>query len=317
MGVNDGNMTSESPHKGPGRRDREITLSGLRTFVAVAEMRSFAGAAHALGVSQPTVSVQLAALEEACGVLLLNRRPNLELTEAGAELFVRARLAVGRVEEFASSAKDLRQMQRGSLRVGMSTPQSALPIIAAFMKTYPAVTVATTIGNTAELLDQVARSRIDVGVMTLIEPPSSFACVPVASPRLMICLLADDPLAQRPVLHPHDISERLFLLREAGSMTRAVVEACFAAEGVPLNVSLVLASREAVKEAVAAGMGLGAVFENELGDDRRLAGVPLAKQGDAHGIYAVALKESLEIPSVRGFVDHIDIVGRKLELRAG
>lgn len=298
-------MTLETQAKGPGRRDREITLSGLRTFVAVAEARSFAGAAKALGVSQPTVSVQLAALEEACGVLLLNRRPNLELTEAGAELFVRARLAVGRVEEFATSAKDLRQMQRGSLRVGMSTPHSALPIVAAFMKTYPAVTVTTTIGNTAELLDQVARCRIDIGVMTLMEPPAAFACALVSSPRLMICMRADNALRDRPALRPSEVAGLPFILREEGSMTRAVIEACFAAERVALDVRLVLGSREAIKEAIAAGMGLGAVFENELGDDRRLIGVPLATQARAHGVYAVALKESLDIPAVRGFIDHV------------
>jgi len=303
-------VTPETSAKGPGRREREITLSGLRTFVAVAEARSFAGAARVLGVSQPTVSVQLAALEEACGVLLLNRRPHLELTEAGAELFVRARLAVGRLEEFATSAKDLRQMQRGTLRVGLSTPHGALPIVAAFMNTYPAITVTTTIGNTAALLDQVARCRIDIGVMTLMEPPASFACTLMSSPRLAICMRLDDPLARRPVLHPADIAGRPFVQREDGSMTRAVVEACFAAAGVAIDVRLVLGSREAIKEAVAAGMGLGAVFENEFGEDRRLACVPLSTQVRPHGVYAVALKESLDIPAVRGFIDHLPATRR-------
>ncbi|MCA3265253.1 MAG: LysR family transcriptional regulator [Azospirillum sp.] len=304
-------MTLDDNSKGPGRREREITLSGLRTFVAVAEARSFAGAAQALGVSQPTVSVQLAALEDACGVLLLNRRPTLELTEAGAELFVRARLAVGRVEEFATSAKDLRLMQRGSLRIGMSTPHSVLPIVAAFMKSYPAVTLTTTIGNTAELLDQIARCRIDIGVMTLMEPPASFACALVSSPRLLVCMRADDPLARRAALRPAEVVDRPFVMREPGSMTRAVVEACFKADRVPLDVRLVLGSREAIKEAIAAGMGLGAVFENELGEDRRLTGVPLATQAKPHGVYAVALKESLDIPTVRGFIDHVPARARK------
>ena len=298
-------MTPDDNSKGPGRREREITLSGLRSFVAVAEARSFAGAAQALGVSQPTVSVQLAALEDACGVLLLNRRPALELTEAGAELFVRARLAVGRVEEFAMSAKDLRLMQRGSLRIGMSTPHSALPILAAFMASYPAVTLTTAIGNTADLLDQIARCRIDIGVMTLMEPPVSFACALVSSPRLVICMRADDPLARRAALRPSEVAGRPFVMREPGSMTRAAVEACFEAERVPLDIRLVLGSREAIKEAIAAGIGVGAVFENELGEDRRVIGVPLATQAKPHGVYAVALRESLDIPTVRGFIDHV------------
>ncbi|MCA3247198.1 MAG: hypothetical protein ING29_12060, partial [Azospirillum sp.] len=83
------------------------------------------------------------------------------------------------------------------------------------------------------------------------------------------------------------------------------------ADRVPLDVRLVLGSREAIKEAIAAGMGLGAVFENELGEDRRLTGVPLATQAKPHGVYAVALKESLDIPTVRGFIDHVPARARK------
>lgn len=298
-------MTPAGHSRAPGRREREITLSGLRTFVAVAEASSFAAAAQVLGVSQPTVSVQLAALEDACGVLLLHRRPQLVLTEAGADLFVRARLAIGRVDEFAASVKDLAGMQRGHLRVGLSTPHTALPIIASFMEAQPAVKVSTAIGNTAELLDRIARCQIDIGVMTLMEPPAQFACALVATPRLMICMRANDALAGKASLRPAEISNRPFILREEGSMTRAVLEAGFQADRAILNARLALGSREAVKEAVAAGMGLGALFENELGRDDRLAGVPLAIQARAHGVYAVALKESLDIPAVRGFLDHV------------
>ncbi|MBP8310016.1 MAG: LysR family transcriptional regulator, partial [Burkholderiaceae bacterium] len=57
------------------RRDRSVTLSGLRTFVAVVQARGLSGAARVLGVTQPSVSVQLAALERACGVLLCHRKP--------------------------------------------------------------------------------------------------------------------------------------------------------------------------------------------------------------------------------------------------
>lgn len=298
-------MTVTPAGKLPGRRNREITLSGLRSFVAVAEARSFAAAAQALGVSQPTVSVQLAALEDACGVLLLHRRPNLALTEAGAELFVRARLAIGRVDEFTTSATDLRGMQRGHLRVGFSTPNSALPILAAFMEAFPAVKVSTTTGNTAQLLDQIARCQIDLGVMTLMEPSPQFACALVGSPRLMICMRSDDPLVSYASLRPSEIAGRPFIMREEGSMTRSIIEASFAADHAVAKTVLVLGSREAVKVAVAAGMGIGAIFENELDPDSRLRGIPLTVQARAHGVYAVALRESLDIPAVRGFLDQV------------
>jgi DNA-binding transcriptional LysR family regulator len=273
--------------------------------VAVAELHSFSAAASALGVSQPTVSVQLAALEAACGVLLLRRKPQLALTEAGQDLFVRARLALSRVDEFAASAKDLRAMQRGHMTIGLSTPHVALPLMAAFMKRHPNIAVTATVGNTAELLEGITRCRIDVGVMTLVEQPQHLACTLVCAPRLQVCMRKDDPLSTRASLRPFEVADRPFVLREEGSMTRVVLEAKFAAEKVPLNPGVVLPNREAMKEAVAAGLGLGALFDAELGFDNRLVGVPFATVPHAHGIYAVALAESLDIPSVRAFIDGI------------
>ncbi|CAN1549183.1 LysR Transcriptional regulator [Rhabdaerophilaceae bacterium] len=291
--------------KSPGRREGEVTLSGLRIFVAVAEARSFSEAAAKLGVSQPTVSIQLAALEQACGVLLLHRKPQLALTDAGQDLFARARLVISRANEFVASAQGLRDMQYGQLSIGLSTPHTALPIIAAFMQAHPEIQIATGIGNTAELLDQITRCRIDIGIMTLMEPPPQLACALVSTPRLLICLKNDDPLAVRPSLRPAEISDRPFVMREEGSMTRAVLEAAFAADNARLNTKFVLGSREAVKVAVASGMGLGAVFENEMGQDLRLRGVPLAFQPKPHGVYAVTLKDSLQIPAVRAFIDKV------------
>lgn len=88
-------------------------------------------------------------------------------------------------------------------------------------------------------------------------------------------------------------------------MTRSVLEAAFATAAAHLEARFVLGSREALKEAIAAGMGIGAVFENELGLDPRLVGVPLVMQPKLHGVYAVTLKESLDIPAVRAFIDQI------------
>jgi DNA-binding transcriptional LysR family regulator len=302
-------MTASGSTRGPGRREGEVTLSGLRVFVAIAEAESFSGAAAVLGVSQPTVSVQLAALEQACGVLLLHRKPKLALTDSGQDLFARARLVIRRANEFVASAQGLRDMQHGQVSVGLSTPNVALPIIASFMQSYPDIQMTTSVGNTSELLEQIARCRIDIGIMTLMEPSPQLACALVCTPRLLICMQRNDPLAGRPALRPAEISDRPFVMREEGSMTRSVLEAAFAADDAQIKGRFVLGSREALKEAIAAGMGIGAIFENELGSDPRLSGVPLLTQPKPHGVYAVTLKESLDIPAVRAFIDQIPRAG--------
>lgn len=287
------------------RREGGITLSSLRAFAAVAEAKSVSGAARLLGVSQPSVSIQLAALEQACGVLLFRRKPQFVLTEVGQELFVRARLILSRVSEFEASALELRDVSRGRLSIGLSTPHVAMPLIAGFTARHPAVSITTKIGNTTTLLDDIARCRIDIGMMTLTGPVAPFACTLISAPRLAVCLPSDDPMAARPAVRASELAGRAFILREEGSLTRQVLEAAFAADGLTLNIRLVLGSREAMKEAVAARLGLGALFEGEAGHDTRLAIVPFVSLPCSTGVYAVSLKESLEIPAVRAFVDHI------------
>lgn len=297
-------MTRRNESGTLGRRDGGVTLSALRTFVAVGETLSISAAARVLGVSQPNVSIQLASLEQACGVLLVHRRPQLALTEAGRDLFMRARLVVSRVGEFEASARDLREMQRGHLAVGLSTPHLAMPLIADFARLYPQISLRMGLGNTAQLLDELSRCRIDVGIMTLSEPPAQFTAILIAAPKLAICLRRDDTLAQRSVLTPQDLADRSLILREEGSMTRSALEAAFAAVAVPLVSGYVLGSREAMKEAVAAGLGIGALFVDELGHDSRLRAIPLQVRAQSTGVYAVILKESLALPAVKAFISH-------------
>jgi DNA-binding transcriptional LysR family regulator len=297
-------MAEEPTRPGtPGRREGGITLSALKTFVAVAEAGSVSRAAEAIGVSQPSVSIQLAGLEEACGVLLMRRKPALTLTEPGRDLFVRARLILSRLEEFEGSVRDLRGLRRGRLSVGLSAPHWAMPLIAAFRRAHAAVEVTASLGNTATLLENIVRCRIDVGIMTLPGPDPQFACAQIAAPRLALCVRRDDPLATRASVRPADLVQVRVVLREEGSMTRRILESAFAADGLALHPWMVLSSREAVKEAVAAGLGVAALFDDEFGQDNRLAAVPLVGNLPPSGIYAVALKESLEIPTVRAFID--------------
>ena len=288
----------------PGRREGSVTLAGLRAFVAVAEARSFSEGARTLGLTQPSVSIQMAALEGACGLLLCRRKPEFDLTEAGQALFVRARVIVARVEEFEASIADI-QNKAGRVTVGVSVPHVAMSLIAGFMQRHPSTAVQSVMGNTATLLEELSRCRVDVGVMTLIEPLAGFECIPISHPRLMVCVRSEDVWARRTSLRIADLATRPLVMREPGSQTRALLESEFARAGLSPRVAMDAGNREAMREAIAAGLGVGALFENEQGKDARLTLVPL-KGVEAHpGVYAVFLRESLGIPSVQTFVDHV------------
>ena len=288
-----------------GRRDSGITLSALRTFVAVVTAGSFSKAAADLGVSQPSVSIQLNGLERACRVLLLRRRPRLELTEAGRDLLVRARLILSRLEQFEDSVDALTTLKRGSLAVGLSGPHVAMQRIASFLVVHPAIRLSTRIGNTSALLADIAQCRIDVALVAMMEPVASLSCTRIYDLRLSVCVPSSHSLAGHRRISPQSLAGLPFIGREDGSVTRAVADRVFAAAGVTPDLRLEVTGREAMKEAIVAGLGIGVLFAHEAEGDRRLAAIEIAGPEGRAGIYAVALEESRDIPAVRAFIDHL------------
>lgn len=288
------------------RRSREgnITLAGLRAFVAVTEARGFSEGARTLGLTQPSVSVQVAALEQACGLLLCRRKPEFELTEAGRAVYVKARNVMAGVEELEGVISGA-QNSAGRMVIGVSVPHVAMPLLTAFRQAYPEVGLELVMGNTAILLDRLVRCQIDVGIMTLIEPAPGFDCTLVSMPRLMVCVRSDDAWAQRKSVPVRDLVGRAMVMREQGSQTRALLDSIFARAGLLPTQALEMGSREAMREAVAAGLGTGVMFDNEHGHDMRLALVPLLGIGATPGVYSVALRESLGLPAVRSWDHHV------------
>lgn len=289
------------PANPKGRPEAGITLVSLRAFVTVVEAGGFGPAAERLGVSQPAVSVQTAALEQALGLLLLNRRPRLELTEPGREMFNRARLVLGRVEEMDQAMQDLRQLDRGQFCLGYSTPHYAMPILARYRQNFSSVHVSMKTGNTTELLSLISDCRVDVAILALAEEPEDLHCMRFARPDLCLCVPVTSPLSSCIRIDPTQIAGLPLILREPGSVTRQVFERICAASNVPAAPSLIAASREAVVEAVRAGLGFGPVFSGtgQTGDD--LAVIPFGDTPPTVGVYAVSLRETIDLPTVGAF----------------
>lgn len=290
-------MGGEAPGE---RREGRISLAALRCFVAVAEGGSLSRAAEQLGISQPTVSVTLAGLERTAGTLLVHRRPRLVLTNAGRDMLVRARLVLSRMQELEGSISNFRDLSRGSLAIGFSTPVFAMPMISSFLRDHPAIAIRTRLGNTAGLLEAVASCEIEIAVLTLIDPVEGLACTKLADQTLVACV----PAAGAPRrLSLARLAAGPLVLREPGSMTRLMLERALAAHGAAPQIRLEVGSREAVREAIAAGIGIGVVLDGEAGADARLVAVRIDAPPIRGGVYAVALHESLDLPAVRAFIE--------------
>ena len=294
-------MTLQKPLAGGSH-----TLNDMRAFVAVVEAGSFSQAARRLGLSQPAVSQRVRSFESSCGLRLLDRRAGPELTVAGREIFHRARLVLARAEELDTTVADLRGLRAGRISFGYATPAFAIPLIARFRADHPGVVVDYHYGNTAELFEGLRQCRLDVAVTTLLAVPEDLVARKVARQRLMLCLPAGHPLAQVGPVSLRQLDQIPLLMREPGSMTRALVEKMCTRQGMSLTSSMVVPTREAVKEAVVAGLGLGFVLEGEFGADPRLAAVELVDALEPVGVYLLCHSEAADLPAVASLLQHAE-----------
>ncbi|MDR3493516.1 MAG: LysR substrate-binding domain-containing protein [Ancalomicrobiaceae bacterium] len=280
-----------------------MNLPQIRAFRAVAMHRGFSTAAQALGVSQSAVTQQIKALEQALGARLFHRMGGtVDLTQAGRDLLPSVHRAAMVLDELGSTVSAARDLRVGHLLAGICAPHVAMPILKGFMTEYPGVRLEVRLENSGHLLDRVASHHFDVAIATLSQPHPDFFCQRLVAQRVLVMVPVDHPWAGRSAIDVGDLAGAPFVLREAGSMTRQLFQAGLEAAGVAIDERLTLGSREAVKEAVAAGVGCGIVLDRELGCDPRLAGIPVEGTGMAAAEFVVALPDIAELGAVAGFI---------------
>lgn len=281
-----------------------INYAQLRAFHAVASEGGFTRAAAALHVTQPTVSAQVKELEEAYGVRLFERAGRgVEITELGRALFDITQRQFGLAAEAEQLLASARGLLRGQLRLGADAPYHIIPLLGGFTRRYPGIKLSLSFGNSQEVLEALLDRRSDVAVLADLRPEDRIHALPIRRDRLVLFVERGHPWADRRSVSLKELAGQRVVLREVGSITRALFEAAIAAAGVALDDTLEIGSREAVREAVAAGLGIGAVFESEFGHDERLRRVAIRDARVESTEYAACLKERLSVRVVRAFFD--------------
>jgi DNA-binding transcriptional LysR family regulator len=240
-----------------------INLHYLRLFTAVVDHGGFTKAADALHLSQPAISKSLTELERQLEVGLIDRgAKSVILTDAGKALYARARELFGIERAAELELRELNGLERGVLRIGASTTIANYilpPILGRFHAQHPRIRIQATSANTRAVLKLLLEFRVDVA---LVEGPVSHSRVEVRPWRrdeLVVIAPSSHPLLARSHVDPAMLAAETFLVREPGSGTRVVSRASLAAHGVRLRNTMRVGGTEAIKQGVAAGLGLAIV----------------------------------------------------------
>ena len=257
----------------------------LQVFYTVAKQLSFTKAAELLYMTQPAVTFQVKQLEEHFNTRLFERsHSKITLTPAGEVAMEYAERILNLSSEMDTRLGELTGQISGTLLVGASTTiaEYMLPrLLGDFKAQYPNVHARLMVANSEAIEAKIADHTLDVG---LIEAPSHH-------PQLMSHVCCEDelvaicspkhPVAQYTSITPVQLAELPYVSRESGSGTREVMDDYFRKNGVQpedLHIVMELGSREAIKGAVEAGLGIAIVSratiqkEIKLGD---LIAIPL------------------------------------------
>jgi DNA-binding transcriptional LysR family regulator len=235
----------------------------LETFCRVVEEKSFSRAAASLRLSQAAVSERIAALEEAIGARLLDRRGREALpTQVGSTLFRRARELIARAAEVRREIDALLGVDKGDVALGASTipGEYILPgMLVDFRRRYPGVSVSLRIGDTESIASAVVSGDLEIGIIGSRTAHRGLRRRPLWSDELALIVPRRHPWAGRGSVSLSDLRNEPFLMRERGSGTRSVMEERLARAtkgGVNLRVVAELGSTSAVKTGILGGLGV-------------------------------------------------------------
>lgn len=279
-----------------------LNPSQLRAFHAVATHGSFSRAAFTLHVTQPTLSGQVKALEQRFGVKLFHRRKRgIELTEIGRQMYEHSSRMAQSEREIAGLLAREKHDIAGKLSIGADAPYQIMPILASFKARHPAVSLSISFGNSSWLLSALSQGMVDAIIAPNLGNRSRLHAFALAPDYLRVFVNADHPWRARRVIALEDLRGQNVVLREPGSTTRAILDRALRRAGIRLEHTIEIGSREAVREAVAAGLGISLIPDSERGDDNRFHFLEVRNAALSNTEHVACLEKNRDQPTLREF----------------
>jgi len=286
-----------------------LNLHLLRLFSAVARTGSFSRAAELLHISQPAISKGVRDFELQVGCRLLDRTPKgVRPTREGLALarHAEALFAVERAAE--DELLSLRNLDRGSLRVGASTTIATYMIpeyLGIFRRAYPGIDLHLVSANTRDIADLMVAHEIEIA---LVEGPvDDDNLVSEAWRTDVMVLIAGPDHRFATAAGPIDcdlLEDEILIVREPGSGTREVVAHALATQRVEPKRTLEIGSTEAIKQAVAAGVGVAIVSMATIADQIELGRfrvIPIKGVHIERTLWQLKTPGRLEVPAAVAF----------------
>lgn len=245
----------------------QATLHQLKVFEAAARHGSFTRAAEELFLTQPTVSMQIKQLTKSVGLPLFEQvGKRLYLTEAGRELYATCRQIFDTIAQFEMKVADLKGLKQGQLRLAViTTAKYFIPrLLGPFCQLYPGIEISLQVTNHEGILERMTHNMDDLYIMSQVPEHLDVSYQQFLENPLVVLAPINHPLSKEKNIPIQRLADEPFIMREPGSGTRRAVQQLFDQHGVTVKVKLELGSNEAIKHAIAGGLGISVLSRHTL-----------------------------------------------------
>jgi aminoethylphosphonate catabolism LysR family transcriptional regulator len=260
--------------------------------------------------TQPALSEQVRRLEQEYDVLLFNReKKRVQLTPAGERLLVLSKRFFEAEDHMEDYLSETRAAIDGTLRIVADSAHHVTAYLSRFRQRHPDVFISVKTGNTAEVLKELRNYTAEIGIVGSMGPGPDFDCVSLGSTSIVaFCAVGYLPEHVRG-LRLQDLGQYPLVFREEGSRTRQKLADAAQAQKVALRPALEVEGREAMRDVVASGSGIGFVSEAEFGNDARLVKIPLEGIDLRMSETMVTLTARKEVRIIRAFMECVRELG--------
>jgi LysR family transcriptional regulator, hydrogen peroxide-inducible genes activator len=293
-----------------------MNLKDLKYLVALADTGHFGKAADRTFVSQPTLSAQLKKLEEYLGVKLVERQPkNVQLTEVGKQVVVRARRMLNEGDEIIALGRSNADPFAGKLKVGLIPtigPYLLPRVMPKLRKALPHLSLMLYEYQTEPLLKRLHEGEIDLGLVALPAAQEGIESRALYKEDFTVALPIGHPLIAKSTIKVQDLKGHTLLLLEDGHCLRdQALEVCSRVD-VREAEDFRATSLETLRQMVIAGLGITLLPElavaSPFGSQRGLSVRRFTKPAPARTVGAVWRKSSTRASAIAAVCDVIDRV---------
>lgn len=287
------------------------TIRQLEILLAVYRTGSITGAAEALHLTQPTVSMQLKKLAEAMGLPLYYQvGRKLHFTDAGKAAVSSAAEVLACFERLDMTLSGLQGLKTGTLNLSIvTTAKYFIPhLIGEFSKEFPQIDARFRVGNRQQIIDQLAVGEADFYVFSHPPEGMDLDLVEFLPNRLQAIAPLDHPLARQSRVSLQEFCEAPFLMREEGSGTRHAIEVRLSRLGYQPDIRMTIESNEAIKHSVMSGLGVSILSEHTLafGESSGLAVLNVEQLPIVSHWYLARLKNKPLSPVAAEFLEYVN-----------